>query len=298
MCHGWLVQPCRLSWVGTGARAISARWQPRGRTTLNREVKHVLTECAVLLKEYRGSFEEALREGSQQDDPPAIMLRVALNFGQQTIDAMLTLLHATGANASFCLTLVRPFYEASARVLWASRASNGWQQLQAYYAKQDVNWANKAKDIPETAEAARRVIESRDEVLKRLDPDGRPYDPMPARSDVVLKEIEQHDVADGLAEEFRERPDFNYTNVYRLLCRPAHGHLPDMHIGPKKGSEDSGVLRAGTVLATYSIVRAVCAVGTANFPDEVKALNKRLGRIWQNGKKLAAETPEPSRTSK
>jgi hypothetical protein len=105
----------------------------------------ILKECEARLVEHRQLLQEALEKGGQQNEPPAVMIIRAMDFGLQTIKAVDLLVAADVSNSLFACTLARAFFEAAVRVLWASRTLPGqqhpWVRLQVYWANEDLKWA-------------------------------------------------------------------------------------------------------------------------------------------------------------
>lgn len=229
---------------------------------------HVLDKCTELLKTYRSHSREALEKGNQQEDPPAVMLLRSFEFGLRTIAGIKSLLANDRDNALLACTLCRPFYETGTRLLWASRAPDGWLRLQKHWAKEDQKWAREARSFPKIAQAAQDVFNNRQEVLDRLDKEGRPAPSIQQ----MLQEIEDCDHSTGQLDEAISTAGYDYTNIYRRLSQGAHGHM--VAIGRPADYLDFAVY--GTVKATSADLRATCYLGASDPGAEIQGLHAEL----------------------
>jgi hypothetical protein len=118
-----------------------------------KEVAGVLDNCAALLEEYSEPFP---RPDSGRSTAVAFadqILRLARDHGLRTIRGMNRLLTDDEGNVALACTLLRPFYELSVRLLWASRQDDGWRRLELYFANRIKAWAKGCKDLPNPAMA-------------------------------------------------------------------------------------------------------------------------------------------------
>lgn len=238
-----------------------------------------MEQCRQLLQDYRDILDRCLRKSGQHDDAQAIMLLRGFEFGLRTVQGMDVLTAADEDNALLACTLCRPFYETAVRLLWASRTHNGWQRLQAHWAKEDVKWAREAERIPSVAEHAKRIREAREDVLHRTDGYGNSFGPLPNMRQ-MLREITEHDVADGLLTEGDGVAEFDYTNFYRILCQAAHGHM--VAIGRPCSFRRHA--RCGALMAAWALLQACCHVAAGDLESEIKVAGKRVMRILQDGR--------------
>ncbi len=233
-----------------------------------------LTGCRAILEEHATIMAQSVAAGNQQDEAPSVMFQRAFDFGLQTIDAIISLLGDGEKDALQACTLCRPFYETAVRLLWASRTADGWQRLQAYFANEDRKWADEATRIPSTAAVAAATGEHRREILERTDDTGEKFSPAP-RMQQLLRDVVKHDMIEGIREKSDRAADFDYTNVYRFLCKAAHGHMTSL-------GRPAGLLRHakyGTIMATWSLLQAHCHVGAADFRKEIDVIGKKLMTI-------------------
>ncbi len=249
------------------------------------KITAILKECEARLLEHRQLLQEALEKGGQQDDPPAVMIIRTMDFGLQTIKAVDLLVKTDISNSLLACTLTRAFFEAAVRVLWACRTLPGsqhpWIRLQVYWATEDLKWAKSAKNAPELAEHAESIRMAREEVRNRTDSKGEAVTPAPNIRD-MLGEIEKANVARGLGTG-RLSADYLYTNLYRILSEPAHGHPGAL--GKKKPDTFLPHARIGLVVASGYLLEASCHVGTTDPQKEIAALAARIAKI-------AEDTPE------
>lgn len=233
-----------------------------------------LTDCRSNLAEHAAIMKQAVGAGDQQAEPPAIMFQRAFDFGLQAIDAIIRLLGDGEQYALHACTLCRPFYETAVRLLWASRTPDGWQRLQAYYANEDRKWADEARRISSTAEIAASTRQHREEILERTDETGEKFCIAPGMQQ-LLRDVVKHDMIEGIREESDRSADFDYTNVYRFLCKAAHGHMTSL-------GRPASLLRHakyGTIMAIWCLLQAQCHVGAKDFSKEIDVIGKKLMKI-------------------
>jgi len=229
------------------------------------------TDLIKLIAEYEGLFLNSIAKGKQEDDVPALMLKYALQFGKRTIESIEILMNAS-METIFPCTLSRAYYELAIRLLWASRSSHGWEQLQTYFCNEDKKWSQEALDMPEIADHALKVFQSSKEVLERQYDSGEPYKVAPSLEQ-MLKEIEEQDISEGIRQKDRRAAAYEYTNIYRIICRPAHAHIQaisapvDSFFGPT-------VFAIG--LATFSLLRSICYVSTNDPEKEIKTIELKI----------------------
>lgn len=238
-----------------------------------------LDECRKLLEEYRALLMDCLHKGDQEDDPGALMLTGGFDFGIRTLGGMVVLIEADEDNVLLACTLCRPFFETAVRLLWAARTHNGWQRLQVHWANEDVKWAREAEQIPSVAEHAKTIRTAREKVLSRTDEDGNRVEP-PPNMQQMLREIEVHDVGQGLRKECDGAAESAYTNVYRILCQAAHGHM--VAIG-RPGSFRRHA-RCGALMATSALLQACCHVVAGDAKREIEAAGQRVMAILEEGR--------------
>ena len=177
-------------------------------------------------------------------------------------------------NALLVCTLVRAFYEAAVRLHWASRAPDGWQRLQAYFANEERKWANEAKGIQATASPAIATAKRSQEILDRTDRSGKKYKPAPNMKQ-LLQELVGVDVVQGIQEKENRTADFNYTNVYRFLCKAAHGSMTAL----REPAEFLRHAKFGMIMAICSLLQAHCHVGVADYKQEVEKIGQQMVKI-------------------
>lgn len=225
-----------------------------------------LAACDRLLEHCGGLLGGSLREGNQQDEPPALILQRAFAYGRQDLAALIQMIQKGEGYALFLAPIARPFYELAARVLWATREPSGWQRLQAHWAEADKKWATEMKDDSELGDHAKLVLARADEVLKRTDATGQPFRPAPNLQQ-TLTDIERHNTGGG-AKTPVGFAAYEYANVYRLLCRPAHAHITTIgQVKPDRLLHQAVVV---AVLAVRSLLHACCHVASSTKEDDIE----------------------------
>ena len=216
-----------------------------------------LRSCIEMLNFYGGRLDKSLEAGNQSDEPPAVMIQRAFAFGRTAME-MLIVVAGQEAKYGVCAPSVcRPYYELATRILWATREPGGWQRLQAHWANEDRKWAESAVKMPSLAEHARGILKHRKDVLSRTDRHGVPWKPAPS-IETTLKDIERRDLDDGIREEPRGFATYEYTNIYRLLCRLAHAHAVAIAHTPESHRNHAV---SAAVVATFALLRALAQVG-------------------------------------
>lgn len=242
-------------------------------------VIRVLDGCEVLRGKYAKIFSCSIAKSNQEYDPPAIILKRVFEFGRLTLAGMRVLLESAEreGNAILACTLVRPYYEAATRVLWASRAPYGWDRLITYHAKEDLKWAKEAQRFPGTSELAGRKIEEASKLLDRKDDAGRPFDPAPPLPQ-LLKESAEQNVREGLTmTDPNDSSGYEYSNLYRWLCRPAHGHVCALAI-------PSGYLRhtgASAIGATCMLLQAYYHACAPDPVSEITKIGHEIHKVYE-----------------
>lgn len=246
---------------------------------------------ARLLHTYGRALAESVQRSGQENDPPAIAFQRAFDFGRGTLRSAALLLNKRREHLG-AITLVRGFYELAMRMLWSSREPAGWQRFQVYYVRQDKVWAEEAKAHPQFTRIAEHLCQLADPILSRTDPAGKPYDPMPGNLETVLADNEKRDVKEGELTAIGPGKPFQYTHVYRMMCRPAHGNVfPLTDEFPKP---DLRHLVIGSGYATFALLRAACAVGAADEKAELESYGKQIIDTISGSRELSLDDlPEP-----
>ncbi len=224
-----------------------------------------------LLAEHESHFLHAIAKGKQEDDVPALMLKYALQFGQRTIESIEILMNAS-VETIFPCALSRAYYELAIRLLWASRERHGWEQLQTYFYNEDKKWSQEAVEMPEIASHAQQVLQSSKEVLGRQYANGETYKVAPSLEQ-MLREIEDCDISQGIRQKDCRAAAYEYTNIYRIICRPAHAHIQAISA---PGDSFFGPIVFAIGLATFSLLRAVRYVGASDPGKEIKAIELKI----------------------
>jgi len=236
-----------------------------------------LNSCLGLLTEYGIAFGQYLAKSEQQDDPAEIMITRAFDLGLLTGEAMIALCQVREENAALACTLCRPFFESSLRVLWASRAlpeaPDPWERLQKYWATEELKWADEAKAIDSSKDIAETVRQRNQEILDRTD-GKRESLSIPH----MMGEVDKRDVSDELMPKDGKNADWAYPNIYRQLCKAAHGHPST--IGFYSPGFLLNLAANSFVMATSFLIRAVCHfAGGDNERAEIVKTTERIKAI-------------------
>lgn len=233
-----------------------------------------LDVCIALVHDYHERFVSAVKAGRLSDEPPAIALDRAMRFGERAICTVKLLLE-TSESAILASILCRSYYELSVRLLWASREPGGWHRLIAYYANEELKWAREAESFPGTAGHAKIIRAEKEKILDRTDADGNPYEPAPNIAQ-TLRDVAKHTQRDGDVDDLD--PQYEYTNVYRALCRNSHAHL--IAIGDRVPPHVH--LRTSVIsiaIATLALLRAVCYCGSDDEESQISSIRERIKRV-------------------
>lgn len=233
-------------------------------------VINVLDELSLLLRKYCGIQEDCLSKNNQHSDPQAVMMLRGIHYGIRTLNAIRILLQADLENAFSAASLARGIFEASIRLLWATRTLNGsqnhWLRLQKYWALEDKKWADQAGQFPETSQHAAQITTARSDILDN--------DVTSAPSiQQMLKDIEQADQEQELKSDDKIA-EFTYANCYRVLCRASHANLAALH--RKAISDFVGQTRIACLLATNWYCQAICHVAAADKKAEIENIVKEI----------------------
>src|SRR3989304_2554844 len=90
-------------------------------TKEGKRVAQVLDGCATLLGDYSKALPRPNSDGATAVGFADRMLWLAMDHGLRTIRGMNRLLRDDERNIALACILLRPFYELSVRLLWASR---------------------------------------------------------------------------------------------------------------------------------------------------------------------------------
>jgi hypothetical protein len=186
----------------------------------------ILDDCAALLEKHSAALPRPDAAGSQSAEPPIRMLWLAGDHGLRTIRGMARLLRDDERNVVLACTLLRPFYEFSIRLLWASREPDGWRRLLLYFATEIKKWANDCKDSPNPgiAELATYLLQRDRGVEEWKDTAGNTVRPAPSIRQ-ILEDIVGHDAQQGSPFAHAGIGKQQYSLLYRILCRPSHAHI-------------------------------------------------------------------------
>ncbi len=204
-------------------------------------------------------------EWQKLQEPVRLMLERGLDFGEDTLQAIMS--HLADDYIPQAQILTRAFFEAGARLLWASRTQDGWQRLPATDAQADLEWAEKAKDFRELAPEANlklcsAELKSRAGEAKKL-PDFRQ----------VLEKIDALDAENGLKGEDKFGT-FLYLAVYGVFSGPAHGHM--VAIKRQPAVNQSKRITTSAVHACAMTVRAVYHALGWNIESPMQEIQKIL----------------------
>ena len=175
------------------------------------------------------------------------------------------------------LSICRPYYEISTRVLWASRGTGHWQRLQRYYANENLRWAKHAEVIPSLKKHAERVRVAASEILDRTDEHGRHFKNTPDMLQ-MLKEIEASDVTTGIKKTEDSFASFEYVVLWQIMCRSVHAHMSTIDV-PTEVHLYWAAHAAAT--ATLALARAIAVVMAADRNQLKQLVDEASSRVVQ-----------------
>lgn len=178
----------------------------------------IFDDSVALLEKFATVFPRPADACGQSVQPAIRMLALGVDHGLRTTRGVKRLLADGEGNFVLACTLLRPFYELSVRLLWASRATDGWRRLYACYAKEDERWARNSLGIPVIASLAQEVLTRSQEVLAWNDAAGNPIKPAPNIHDILV-EIETHNTQDGLSSGQGRLGQQHYRIIYQSTLR-------------------------------------------------------------------------------
>lgn len=186
----------------------------------------ILDDCAALLEKHSTAFPRPESVGDKPAEPALHMLWLGMVHALRTIRGMTRLLREDDGNVVLACTLLRSFYEVSARLLWASREPDGWRRLQMYFAKEIQTWANDCRGSPnpDIAKLANELLQSQEGVEQWKSPSGDDLQRAP-RMKEILEGIESHDRQKGPPSSHGNSGQRMYAILYRILCRASHAHI-------------------------------------------------------------------------
>jgi len=224
-------------------------------TNEGKKVAQFLDDCAALLDDYSKTFPGPGSDGGAAMDFADQTLWLAKDHGLRTIRGMNRLLRDGEGNAALACALLRPFYELSVRLLWASREVDGWRRLEFYFANETRRWENACKDSRDArlVKLGGNLLQRRQEreAKKWKDASGNTIQPAPRNIERIISEVTKHDPSNGLAIK-ENAGRVIYTVFYRVICGPTHGHIEAL-----TGARDTMYLSCaglGTCLAVQSLL--------------------------------------------
>jgi len=235
-----------------------------------------LDDFVKVLENQSTLFFGAAKAGKQTEEVPVLMLRRACDMSRKILEALKT--HLAGGHGAFlACNLCRPLYELAYRVLWASREQYGWERLQIWLARQDKKWAQEALGMPEFADHAKVIMEQSNKVLSRTDCYGQTLNGVPDLK-TILKEVEDRDVQSGLRQVNTRQADFEYTNIYRILCRAVHAHLGALSALGTEAFLPVVVFACGN--AVFALARTMIHVGAREPEKEIQMLAEDIRQAF------------------
>lgn len=238
-----------------------------------------------LLNRYDVAVSKCVGDGDQREEPQAIAIQRAFRFARDTLESVLLVLRERRDLLS-ALTLCRACYELGLRILWASREPSGWQRLQAYYARQDKKWASAVKGVPDYRRVGERILDLAGQVLDKNDTAEKRYGRMPGVCD-ILKAIEKRDLVEAQLPRANGAAAFEYNNVYRIMCRPAHGNVFSISDGYPVPTLQH--LIVGAALATFAILRVACVLAAEDEGRETEAVEKKIIEVIDGSRELTLD---------
>jgi len=250
----------------------------------------VLDDCDKMLNRYESLFLDRVVASGQVQDAPAVMLQRGLAFGRETLKAMRLLL-SEGNYALQACAVCRGLFEIAIRLLWASRAPDGWPRLHRHWCQEEVKWAERAAETPHMRVPAEAILESSRQALAQLNASSqRGTQAAPGMRETLL-EIEQHNAAEAPSHDQQRFAKFSYPNIWLVLCWAAHAHIEALDLShPEAHIRWRGQAVYATVMAVWALVETFCHVmrdDVARAGEPVLELLERLGAGYRQA--LGAE---------
>ena len=216
-----------------------------------------------ILSTYSQELARTLDGNGQLEDPPAQMIFTGTRFADETYGTLRHVLNNDGSDV-LCATLVRPVFEMSIRLLWATGEPDGWVRLQTSWATGKDKWIKSAAPYPECKPLADSLRPKVDDVLARRDVHGRDFKNAPDVRE-MLKKLDEHDAVRGLSTPC-DNWSAQYPGVYQLLCGPSHGDMID--IGKLKSGRFEKTVVTAAIAATWTLLRVCSDVMHFDDPEE------------------------------
>lgn len=249
----------------------------------------ILNDCIVMLKGYGHELQKMIQESGQHADRQPQIILIMFDFAQQSFEASILMIE-NGINTLFMAPIARTLFESSTRLLWAVRHEYGWQRLWEYWAKQVRTWARENKLLNPGDAFIAKLVEQSEEAAdhwKQVAKDG--VHPMPS-FDGVLKDIHDREVEFGISQTDSNIANYTYTNVYRVLCNPTHGHIDAVRKGLKRPDAFLFMTVVGDILATDALIQALCfcASGEEAVRKSVFAAKEKINFVLDKLEHLEA----------
>jgi hypothetical protein len=226
--------------------------------------REIITALREALERHKDLFERAVAAGGQSAEFPAIILRQAFHFSVRTLSAIDRVLLEPESTA-MALTLARPFYELAIRVLWSAREPAGWDRLLAHFAEEEKKFAKGVINACAHHERARDRLASLQPILERRDAAGCLILPAPKLMRMV-RDIVEADSRERATPSLHKYDELEYTGLYRIMCRPAHGNV----LSSNSADPDSDLRLAMTVLvlSTFRLLQTFCHVAVRDAEEQ------------------------------
>ena len=193
-------------------------------------------------------FQATIDKQKPLPEPLGFMIQQGMTFAHETVEAIKEQLDK--GRIPQAEILLRPLYEASVTMLWASREKLGWQRLQADAAKALLDWAEKGKNVPGFEDVARAVLDCPDRCAWASEAKSLPN----VRQ--MLSMISDLDKREGLVGSGEESlHNLSYFMVYGKISQTTHGNILAMVRDPSENKKT--YITISVVYSAYCMVRAV-----------------------------------------
>ncbi len=188
----------------------------------------ILADIATWLEKYSSTFPKPDDTIGKPEHPKIITLWLAMDHGLRTIRSMSRILKNDENDVVLACILLRPFFELSVRLLWASCETDGWIRLFASYTNESKKWADGLKKISVPGIDKKAIDKIADNELQECqefanckDSRGIPIKKAPD----FRKFLDDLDIENNPLRVHGNWGRVHYVLLYQMLCHASHTHI-------------------------------------------------------------------------
>lgn len=119
----------------------------------------------------------------------------------------------------------------------------------------------------------------------------------------ILEQIEKHDIESGIKESDAEFAQFQYANIWQMMCGTAHAHVVRIS---RSADSHMTIAVAAAVVATFGLLRAtsvVTAPDLESLKNSIEIVGNKIIAILRGEEDLALDqitftyVPPPDKSS-